>query len=66
MAKIHIKVSTGEEYTISNAFYGADGAMDVRGAVVQMGFLVTKMATVMTDQHVTVNTAHIVYEWVSE
>lgn len=67
MPKIHIKVSTGEEFTISNAFYGSEGPLtDMRSAQVQMSFILTKLAAIGTDQGRTVNVAQIVYEWVEE
>lgn len=67
MAKIHVKVVTGEEFTISDSFYGAKGPMRTRhDAQVQMSFLLTKMATVGTDQGKTLNVAQIVYEWIED
>jgi hypothetical protein len=66
MAKIHFKVVTGEEFTISNAFYGAQGPMDAGDARVQMSFLLTKMAAIGTDQGKTVNVTQIVYEWIED
>lgn len=67
MAKIHIKVVTGEEFTISNSFYGATGPIADHGAAqVQMSFLLTKMASIGTDQGKTVNASQIVYEWIED
>ncbi len=65
MARIHLKVATGDEFTISNAFYGADGPLtDRRSAEIQMSFILTKLAAIGTDQGMTVNVSQIVYEWV--
>lgn len=67
MAKIHVKVVTGETFTISNSFYGAQGPMaTLKDATVQMSFLLTKMATVTSDQGKTLNVSQIVYEWIEE
>jgi hypothetical protein len=67
MSTIHIKVVTGEEFTISHSFYGASGPLKDHGdAQVQMSFLVTKMATIGTDQGKTVNTTQIVYQWIED
>lgn len=67
MAKIHVKVVTGEEFTISQAFYGTPKPLTSReDAEVQMSFLITKMATVTTDQGKTLNVAQIVYQWIEE
>ncbi len=67
MAKIHVKVVTGEEFTISQAFYGAEGRLATRrDAEIQMSFLLTKMATIGTDQGKTLNVAQIVYEWIED
>jgi hypothetical protein len=67
MPSIHIKVVTGEEFTISHSFYGASGPMTEHSdAQVQMSFLLTKMASIGTDQGKTVNTAQIVYEWIED
>ncbi|WP_244929199.1 hypothetical protein [Nocardioides sp. W7] len=67
MARIHLKVTTGEEFTVSNAFYGAEGPMaDRRSAEIQMSFILTKLAAIGTDQGRTVNTSQIVYEWVQD
>lgn len=67
MPSIHVKVVTGEEFTISESFYGAQGRMATRKeAQVQMSFLLTKMATVSTDQGKTLNVAQIVYEWIED
>lgn len=42
MARIHLKVATGDEFTISNAFYGADGPLtDRRSAEIQTSFILT-------------------------
>ncbi len=65
MARIHVKLVTGDVFTISQSFYGATGAMNtVQDAQVQMSFLLTKMAAVGTDQGKTINVAQIAYEWV--
>ncbi len=65
MAKIMIQMSTGELFTISNAFYGAEGPMsDRRAAEVQMSFILSKLVAVGTDQGKTINVAQIVSEWV--
>ncbi|MES2171200.1 MAG: hypothetical protein V4479_10845 [Actinomycetota bacterium] len=67
MASIHIKLVSGDEFTISHSFYGASGPMTTRSdAEVQMSFLLTKMAAVGTDQGKTVNVAQIAYEWVED
>lgn len=67
MAKIHLKMSTGEEFTVSREFYGGSGPMrDRKSAEVQMGFILTKLAALGTDQGVTVNVSQIVYEWVED
>lgn len=65
MARINLKVSTGEQFTVSNAFYGRSGPMTVSEAEVQMSFILTKLASIDTDQGHNVNTAHIVYQWIS-
>lgn len=65
MAVIHVKLVSGDEFTISHSFYGASGPMETTGdAQVQMSFLLTKMAAVGTDQGKTINVAQIAYEWV--
>jgi len=65
--KIHVKMTTGDEFTISEQFYGGGGPMKTRrDAEVQMSFLLTKMAAVGTDQGPTINVQQIVYEWVAE
>ena len=67
MAKIRIKMSSGEEFTISNSFYGAEGPMETRrDAEVQASFIFTKMAALGTDQGPTVNVAHIVYRQITD
>lgn len=67
MAKIHLKVTTGEEFTISNAFYGDTGPLTDRNkASVQMSFIITKLATIGTDQGRVVNTTQIVYQWIED
>jgi hypothetical protein len=67
MPKIHFKVVTGEEFTISRSFYGAEGPMEtLQNASVQMSFLLTKMAAIGTDQGKTVNVQQIVYEWIED
>lgn len=66
MAVIRFKVSTGEEFSVSNAFYGASGPMGVQDANVQASFLLTKLVSITTDQGYTVNTSQIVYQWVAE
>jgi len=66
MARINIKVSTGEVFTISNAFYGSSGPMSRRDAEIQMSFILTKLASIGTDQGPTVNVAQIAYEWVED
>lgn len=46
---------------------GGSGPMrDRASAEVQMGFILTKLAALGTDQGVTVNVAQIVYEWVED
>jgi hypothetical protein len=66
MPKIHFKVVTGEEFTISRSFYGAQGPMEtLQDASVQMSFLLTKPA-IGTDQGKTVNVQQIVYEWIED
>jgi predicted RNA-binding protein Jag len=60
MAKILVKVSTGEEYTISNAFYGASGPMTESEAQVQLQFLLKEMAYVTSDQGKAIAAQHIV------
>lgn len=64
MAHIRVKMSSGDEFTISNAFYGKDGAMDLSDARVQASFLLTKMASVTSDQGAVVNTAQISHFWI--
>lgn len=67
MPKIHLKVVTGDEFTISKAFYGAEGPLtDLKTAQVQMSFILTKLAAIGTDQGKTVNVSQIVYEWIEE
>lgn len=67
MAIIHLRVVTGHEFTISDAFYGKEGPMEtLNEARVQMSFLITKMATVTVDQGKMVNAAQIVYAWVED
>ena len=67
MARIHVKIVTGEEFTISRSFYGDAKPMPTRrDAEIQMSFLLTKMATISTDQGKTLNVAQIVYEWIEE
>jgi len=67
VASIHIKVVTGELFTISQSFYGASGPLTSRqDAQVQMSFLLTKMAAIGTDQGKTVNVTQIVYEWIED
>lgn len=67
MARIHIKVATGDVFTISNAFYGAEGPLKAtRDAEIQMSFIISKLVSIGTDQGVTVNVAQIVYEWVED
>lgn len=67
MAIIHVKVATGDEFTISSSFYGRSGPLkDSSSAQVQLGFLFTEMASVGTDQGKTINASHVVYGWVEE
>jgi hypothetical protein len=66
MAKIHIKVSTGEEFTISKTFYaepkGVD--MDDDSARVQARLMMKELLTVGTDQGKQMHIPHIVYYWI--
>lgn len=67
MAKIHIRMVTGEEFTISNAFHGRTGALpDRRIAEVQMSFILGNYAALQTDQGKVLNVAQIVYQWVED
>lgn len=66
MAKIHVVMSTGHEFTISRAFYGAEGAMDTQDAQIQGKFLITKMALVGTDQGPVINSAQVSHFWVTD
>ena len=66
MAKIHVKMSAGDEFTISNAFYGAEGPMDSGEARIQGKFLLTKMAMVVTDQGSIINVPQISHFWIED
>lgn len=67
LAKIHVKVVTGEEFTISNGFYGTKGPMNQRrDAEVQLQFLLTKMEFVTTDDGMALKAPNIVYAWVTD
>ena len=65
--KINVKMTTGEVFTISEAFYGDSGPLkDMKSAQVQMSFILTKMAALGTDQGPTINVQQIVCEWISQ
>ncbi len=66
MAKIHVVMSSGHEFTISRAFYGAEGAMNSQDAQIQGKFLLTKMASVGTDQGPVINAAQVSHFWVAD
>ena len=67
MAKIHITMSTGDAFTISNSFYGKSGPMaDLKTAQVQQSFLFTEMASITTDQGHMVNVPQIAFSWIVE
>ncbi|GAA4707051.1 hypothetical protein GCM10025781_27080 [Kocuria gwangalliensis] len=67
MAKIHLKMVTGEVFTISEAFHGRSGQMpDRQTAEIQMSFILGRYNAINTDQGKTLNTNQIVYEWVEE
>lgn len=65
MATIHLKLTTGEEMTISKSFYGRTGeTMDESSANVQSSFIFKELVAIGTDQGKKVNIAQIVYTWV--
>ncbi len=66
MARIHVKMSTGDEFTISEAFYGSQGPMDAKSARVQGSFLLTKMASGGTDQGPVINIPQISHYWIED
>lgn len=67
MAKIYLKMATGEVFTISQAFHGRSGPMpDRQTAEIQMSFILGRYAALQTDQGKTLNTAQIIYEWVDD
>lgn len=65
MAKIHVKMVNDEQFTISKAFYGKEGPLaTLQDAQIQMSFLMTKMATITTDQGKMLNVSQIAYTWI--
>ena len=67
MPTIHLKVVTGEEFTITNKVYGGSGPLeDLKDAQVQARLLVKELVAVPTDQGKTVNVAQIVYHWIEK
>jgi len=68
MSTIHIKVSTGEEFTISQTFYAEPkGApMDNKSAAVQARLMMKELLTVGTDQGKQLHIPHVVYYWIED
>jgi len=68
MATIHIKVSTGEELTISKTFYAEPKgvAMDLPSAQTQARLMMKELLSVGTDQGKQLHIPHIVYYWIEE
>ncbi len=68
MSTIHIKVSTGEEFTISETFYAEPkgAAMDHQSAGVQARLMMKELLTVGTDQGKQLHIPHIVYYWIED
>lgn len=65
MARIHLKLTTGEEMTISKTFYGGSGKdMDEQSAAIQSSFIFKELVAIGTDQGKKVNVSQIVYTWV--
>jgi len=68
MSTIHIKVSTGEEFSISKTFFaepqGAD--MDDKTARVQARLMLKELLSVGTDQGKQLHIPHIVYYWIED
>ena len=58
--KICFKLVTGENYTLSHEVYGGNEPLDEARAVVQIGFILTKMAYFVCDQGEAISAQHIV------
>jgi hypothetical protein len=68
MSKIHIKVSTGEEFTISKTFFEEPKGveMDDSTARIQARLMMKELLSVGTDQGKQLHIPHIVYYWIEE
>jgi len=66
MSAIHIKVSTGEEFTISKTFFAEPKGvpMDSRTAQVQARLMMKELLSVGTDQGKQLHIPQIVYYWI--
>ena len=68
MSAIHVKVSTGEEFTISKTFYAEPKGveMSTESARVQARLMMKELLTVGTDQGKQLHIPHIVYYWIED
>lgn len=64
--RIHFKVVTGEEYTLSNEVYGGSAPLDEKKAFIQLSFLLSQVVSFTCDQGYAIAARHIVSAYVAE